>query len=216
MRTLLFLFISLGLTAASFGQSSVAGIGGRGGGGAAEETHRPVDAANEAARFAMTDLQEGAICKQLDNGVHYILTNAAEIDNEDGWTDLVNMGSDAIIQPGYALKYSINALIAAGRNGNVSLEWQGIKRCYATETEGLYIVAQEMEASGNGIQFFLAHNAIENTNEILAQMVNFQNERGPSGIRVLDLSGGTNAAPTGQGLTDKATLISNGWIVTTN
>lgn len=36
----------------------------------------------------------------------------------------------------------------------------------------------------------------------------------PNGI--LDLSGGTNAAPTGQGITDKATLILAGWTVTTN
>lgn len=32
----------------------------------------------------------------------------------------------------------------------------------------------------------------------------------------IDLSGGTNAAPTGQGITDKATLILAGWTVTTN
>lgn len=32
----------------------------------------------------------------------------------------------------------------------------------------------------------------------------------------VDLSGGTNAAPTGQGITDKATLITRGVIVTTN
>jgi hypothetical protein len=32
----------------------------------------------------------------------------------------------------------------------------------------------------------------------------------------LELDGGTNAAPTGQGLTDKASLISKGWTVTTN
>ena len=31
----------------------------------------------------------------------------------------------------------------------------------------------------------------------------------------VDLSGGTNAAPTGQGIVDKATLISAGWTVTT-
>lgn len=36
-----------------------------------------------------------------------------------------------------------------------------------------------------------------------------------SGQRVLNLSG-TNAAPTGQGLIDKATLTSRGWVVTTN
>lgn len=34
--------------------------------------------------------------------------------------------------------------------------------------------------------------------------------------RTLDLSGGTNAAPTGAGLTAKSTLQSGGWTVTTN
>jgi len=37
-----------------------------------------------------------------------------------------------------------------------------------------------------------------------------------SGTRILNLGGTGNAAPTGQGITDKATLISRGWTVTTN
>lgn len=53
--------------------------------------------------------------------------------------------------------------------------------------------------------------AITNTNQILAEAV----ASGVSG-GTLDLSGGTNAAPTGQGLIDKATLILAGWTVTTN
>ena len=37
-----------------------------------------------------------------------------------------------------------------------------------------------------------------------------------TGTRILNLGGTGNAAPTGQGLTDKATLVSRGWTVTTN
>lgn len=37
-----------------------------------------------------------------------------------------------------------------------------------------------------------------------------------SGTCVVDVGGTGNAAPTGQGITDKATLISRGWTVTTN
>jgi hypothetical protein len=37
-----------------------------------------------------------------------------------------------------------------------------------------------------------------------------------TGSRILNIGGTGNAAPTGQGLTDKATLISRGWTVTTN
>jgi hypothetical protein len=36
------------------------------------------------------------------------------------------------------------------------------------------------------------------------------------GTCILNLGGTGNAAPTGQGLTDKTTLISSGWTVTTN
>jgi Leucine-rich repeat (LRR) protein len=37
-----------------------------------------------------------------------------------------------------------------------------------------------------------------------------------TGTKVLLLGGTGNGAPTGQGITDKATLISRGWTVTTN
>ena len=37
-----------------------------------------------------------------------------------------------------------------------------------------------------------------------------------TGTRVLDLGGTGNAAPTGQGIIDKATLEGRGWTVTTN
>jgi hypothetical protein len=37
-----------------------------------------------------------------------------------------------------------------------------------------------------------------------------------TGTRILNLGGVGNGAPTGQGITDKATLISRGWTVTTN
>ena len=37
-----------------------------------------------------------------------------------------------------------------------------------------------------------------------------------NGACILNLGGGFNASPTGQGITDKATLISRGWTITTN
>jgi len=37
-----------------------------------------------------------------------------------------------------------------------------------------------------------------------------------TGTRILNLGGTGNAAPTGQGITDKTTLVSRGWTVTTN
>ena len=55
-------------------------------------------------------------------------------------------------------------------------------------------------------------NALDDigTNNILASLV----AGGLSGGRV-DITGGTNAAPTGQGITDKTTLQSRSWIVNT-
>jgi len=58
-------------------------------------------------------------------------------------------------------------------------------------------------------------------NQLSAEAVNailaaFVAANRTAGTRILNLGGIGNAAPTGQGLTDKATLISSGWTVTTN
>jgi hypothetical protein len=59
----------------------------------------------------------------------------------------------------------------------------------------------------------LANNNLSTT-EVNAILAKFVNTTVPSGTLLLN---GTNmGAPSGQGLTDKATLISNGWTVTTN
>ena len=61
----------------------------------------------------------------------------------------------------------------------------------------------------------LTNNAltVSAVNQLLAELV------ATVGSRVicnLDISGGTNAAPTGQGILDAATLVAAGWTVTTN
>lgn len=81
--------------------------------------------------------------------------------------------------------------------------------------------------AGNFVQFevllggdpnFVVNNAgsslpVGDINGILSAIAGLIGIVGPGSI---DLSGGTNAAPTGQGLTDKQTLIDAGWTVTTN
>jgi hypothetical protein len=65
---------------------------------------------------------------------------------------------------------------------------------------------------------FQAHNnqlTSAAVNAILAAFV-AAGRTSVDGVCVLFLSGTGNAAPTGQGLTDKTTLISRGWTVTTN
>lgn len=49
-------------------------------------------------------------------------------------------------------------------------------------------------------------------NAILAQLV----ARTNGVVGSIDMSGGTSAAPSGQGITDKNTLVSRGWTITTN
>jgi len=60
-----------------------------------------------------------------------------------------------------------------------------------------------------------------NSNQLTSAAVNailaaFVTANKTTGTRVLNLGGVGNGAPTGQGITDKATLISRGWTVTTN
>jgi len=53
---------------------------------------------------------------------------------------------------------------------------------------------------------------VQTVNQILADLV----ASGWGAASALRMNGGTNAAPTGQGLTDKATLIARGATITTN
>jgi len=75
-------------------------------------------------------------------------------------------------------------------------------------------------AGGLGTRVLTIFNASVNAltevavNAILADLVVAQ--AGGNPVCTVSLSGGTNAAPTGQGLLDKATLIAAKWTVTTN
>lgn len=63
---------------------------------------------------------------------------------------------------------------------------------------------------------FQAQNNQLPSSAVNAILASFVAGNKTTGIRVLNLGGAGNAAPTGQGITDKATLISRGWTVTTN
>jgi hypothetical protein len=60
-----------------------------------------------------------------------------------------------------------------------------------------------------------AITAVADINAILADLRTSYDLVGRVACTV-KLEGGTNAAPTGQGITDKTFLNSNGWTVTTN
>lgn len=74
--------------------------------------------------------------------------------------------------------------------------------------------------SASNFFFFLAENnqLTETTvNNILIKLDSFNTNGGnPTNPRTIRLQGGTNASPTGDGLTAKANLISRAWVVETN
>lgn len=72
----------------------------------------------------------------------------------------------------------------------------------------------DAQTSLNAVSF--NGNALDATgvNNVLASIVVCCSS--PSTNGTVDLSGGTNAAPSGQGIVDVATLVTAGWEVTTN
>jgi hypothetical protein len=77
-----------------------------------------------------------------------------------------------------------------------------------------------IEFAGGSVSINLGNFQAQN-NQLSAAAVNailaaFVAANRTSGTRILNLGGTGNAAPTGQGLVDKQTLINRGWTVTTN
>ena len=68
----------------------------------------------------------------------------------------------------------------------------------------------------NTLGDFQAQNNLLTETAVNAILAAFVAANRTTGTRVLNLGGTGNAAPTGQGITDKATLQSRGWTVTTN
>lgn len=124
--------------------------------------------------------------------------------------------NDAPIQPPQAFVDMFSRQISNGYGG---LNYSNLGITHLTEI-GSYVIAYEARYAHNlnGDSYpNLAGNALDadSVNEVLSYMV-AQFPEAVSGELILTLTGGTNAAPTGQGLINKATLISNGWTVTTN
>jgi len=67
----------------------------------------------------------------------------------------------------------------------------------------------------NTLGNFQAQNNLFTSSTVNTILSTFVAANKLTGTRILNL-GGTNAAPTDQGITDKATLISRGWTITTN
>ena len=68
----------------------------------------------------------------------------------------------------------------------------------------------------NTVGDFSAQNNLLTTTAVNALLSAFVTANRTTGTRTLNLGGTGNAAPTGQGIADKATLVSRGWTVTTN
>jgi hypothetical protein len=77
----------------------------------------------------------------------------------------------------------------------------------------------KLATAGSMISFSRCALTVQSVNHILAKAAGdptFGIEQNTGMPKSVDLSGGTNAAPTGQGLVDRATLIARGATITTN
>lgn len=127
---------------------------------------------------------------------------------------------DAPIQPPQSFVDYYPLVVAAISSDNLDLSNKGITYILGGKsgaTSSSFGIVQwtvnEADTIGNPV-ITLSGNALASVNEILSSLVADPVALAADGT--LDLSGGTNAAPTGQGITDKATLIAAGWTVTTN
>lgn len=125
--------------------------------------------------------------------------------------------SNAPIQPSQAFVDNIGSILIMANAGTAfDLSNKGITSFVVGQDVSTspilcaFSIASQLAGAPN---INLSGNAIANTNAILADLVPFAG--GVSG-GTINLSGGTNAAPTGQGITDKAALILAGWTVNTN
>lgn len=56
----------------------------------------PEEVADETARFALTDKAVGDIIKQTDTGTTYVVIDAGELDNDDGYLEIGDLEDDVI------------------------------------------------------------------------------------------------------------------------
>jgi hypothetical protein len=126
--------------------------------------------------------------------------------------------NDALIQPAQAfvdcaaIWFANTATTHSNlSNGIITFTSKGITSFSTSLLDGIFTYSSAMP------ELHLQGNALSagNVNAILSWYVS-QGTFSATNAQELDLSGGTNAAPTGQGIVDKATLIGNGWTVTTN
>ena len=97
-------------------------------------------------------------------------------------------------------------------NANNALE---IFHCH-TQQGSTKIIGFDGGSVSNTLGDFQAQNNQLTSAAVNAILAAFVAANKTTGTRILNLGGPGNAAPTGQGITDKATLISRGWTVTTN
>lgn len=152
-----------------------------------------------------------------------VLTNSTGTSTKDA-----TVGGSAKIQPPQAFVNNI-AKLSAHSSATLDLSDQGI-----TSFNGTLLYDGEANPTTDAHSFLavgaltsswsrvidLSGNALDaaSINSILAALVNLFNTLELSGSPPnVDLTGGTNAAPTGQGIIDLATLTNDaGWTVTTN
>jgi hypothetical protein len=91
----------------------------------------------------------------------------------------------------------------------------------ATNLELFFCYSNQLSSFAGGsvsdkLGHFVAANNLLTSAAVNAILAAFVDANKTTGTRLLNLAGTGNAAPTGQGVTDRDTLIDRGWTVTTN
>lgn len=156
----------------------------------------------------------------IDNTSGNIFRKTTPYGNNSGFSVVGNatVPSNAAIQPPQAFVDAMQDITEdVFSSYYIDLSNRGLTYCRPGDDPATGIISYLLYATytlSTPPTLKLNGNAITNTNEILANFVALTDSY--SIHCTVDLSGGTNAAPTGQGITDKATLIGAGWTVTTN
>ncbi|NBP02786.1 MAG: hypothetical protein EBU90_22250, partial [Proteobacteria bacterium] len=122
-----------------------------------------------------------------------------------------SLSNNTLLTNVYANNCSLQGAIPDLSN-NVNLIYFNV----AGQLGGTKINAWTGGTVSNTLGEFLAQDNQLTSSAVNSILAAFVAANKTTGTRILNLGGTGNAAPTGAGITNKATLVSRGWTVTTN
>lgn len=122
------------------------------------------------------------------------------------------MASISLTNTNNITELDLNTVSAAKLGGVVDIsQFTNIEKFKAIDSDITAFIISANNSSLISIELNDNNITTAAVNTLFADLVDAGNNDG-----ILNLDGAENAAPTGQGLIDKATLVSRGWNVTTN